>query len=330
MKNTYFNRFIIVFVGSMCIPHVAFTVQDTQNRTYVQQMGTKARTVPDFFYKPLEYSQASFQFFLTSIYNHKQYPQGFLALNFLHVISGLNLAPQADQPRRYMRKLFYLFDPKMQLIYINPHVFSEMLNHVPAVMAPYCNKSHEKKQTIESIKETIGSYLVTHFSHLKNNPEDSLRELAQSVYALTAPHDDKDISISELQHAFHYFLARGITNLVWSPQEQIETWNLVKTLSCQLEKCCEYGMIDEEMLDDLFWVLLQRYAFFVDLCASDFHQAFFDAIAKDLRTERAALWLLEEREEFITTKLTFFKNALMEAELSRAQVPCQFIDAASR
>lgn len=322
VKSTYF----IIFLCTTVSLH-ALTVQDTQIPERTQQIGSRSTTIPDFFYKPLEYSQQSFQFFLSSIYNHRLYPQGFLALNFLHVISGINLASQAEQPRRYMRKLFYLFDPKMQMIYINPYAFSEMLNHLPLAMTPFCNKAQEKRIIVEAIKETIGSCLVNNFTQLKKDPETTLNKLAQNIYALTVSGEERDISIAQLQYAFHYFLARGISNLVWSPSDQIDSWELVKTLSHQIEKCLECNLIDEEMVDDLFWVLLQRYAFFMDICAADLHQAFFDAINKDLRTERASLWLLEEREEFITTKLSFLKNALMEAEIkSRAQVSCQFID----
>lgn len=304
-----------MFALLFCLTTEALTAQDTQKPPYKQQISGNQFTPPDFFFHPLEYSRSSFKFFLTNVYNHRNYPQHFLALNFIHIVSGINLAPETDQPRRYIRKLFSLFDPKMLNIYINPYAFSELLNQIPSAMAPFCNITKEKKDSIEAIKECIGSCLVDNYAKLKNNPDATLTELARTIQRLTSSNDDVDISIRELQHAYHYFLARGISNLVWSPTDQAETWKLVKTIACQLEKCTEYYMLDEEMLDDLFWVLLQRYAYFIDLCAPDLEQAFFDSVYHDLKTEKAALWMIEEREEFITTKLAYLRTVLMEAEI---------------
>ena len=316
----FFFASIIVLLFSNSLH--ALTPQDTQKRPQNQQISRNLFTIPDFFAKPLEYSHTSFKFFLSNVYNHRLYPQGFLALNFLHVLSGVSLAPKSDQPRRYMRKLFYLFSPKLQNVYINPYAFCHLLDRIPAALAPFCNAPQEKNDTIESIKECISSCLADDFKNLKAQPDATLNKLANNIYALTALTDDKDISIRELQTAFHYFLARALRNLVWSPADQIDTWTLVKTIACQLEKCTEYYMLDSEMLDDLFWVLLQRYAFFIDLCACDLEQPFFDSIYNDLKTEKAALWLCEEREEFITTKLEYLHNVLMEAEIkSRANTP---------
>lgn len=315
LKIAKFNAFTQgFFVFFFCL-HIQAHTQDTQKQVHKQQIDPKQFALPDFFFHPLEYSRSSFKFFLTNVYNHRNYPQHFLALNFIHIVSGISLAPESDQPRRYMRKLFSLFDPKMLNIYINPYAFSELLNRIPPAMAPYCNVIKEKKDMLEAIKESIGACLVDNYTKLKNNPEGTLNQLARTVHTLTSSNDDQDISIRELQHAYHYFLARGISNLVWSPADQAETWKLVKTIACQLEKCTEYYMLDEEMLDDLFWVLLQRYAYFIDMCAPDLEQAFFDSVYHDLKTETAALWMVEEREEFITTKLAYLRNVLMEAEI---------------
>lgn len=315
--HLYGTATILFFMYSFTLQ--AIIPQDTQKQACMQQIGGNAYLVPDYFHQPLSYSHKSFKLFLTRVFNNRQYPQNFLALNFIHVISGISLAPKNDQPRRYMRKLLSLFAPKMQNIYINPYAFSQLLDQIPLTIAPFCNIRQEKFLIIDAIKECVYSCLVDDFTQLKNDPETTLRTLAHSLYDIVTPTEDRDISIRELQHAYHYFCARGLGNLVWSPSEQSETWFLVKTLAKQLEKCTEYNLLDEEMLDDLFWVLLDRFAFFIDLCASDLDQHFFDTVYYDLKTEKAALWLAQEREEFITTKLAFLQNVLMEAEIkSRA------------
>ncbi len=325
MKSTFLlGTLISLFFCSVS----ALSPQDTQNRALKQQIHNHLTDIPDFFFRPLEYSDTSFSFFLKRIYNHRKYPQGFLALNFLHVLSGVNLAPQAEQPRRYIAKLFYLFDRKMQGIYVNPYAFFDLLHSLPSAVAPFCNRAKEKKDKVKEIKECVCAYIVDNFQNFKAQPEKTLNTLADRLYDLTASSDEKDISIKELQHSLHYFLGRALSHLVWSPSDQADTWQLVKKISCALEKCSEYSMLDEEMLDDLFWTLLQRYAFFIDLCASDLMQPFFDIVYNDLKTERAALWLAPEREELITTKQAYIHSVLMEAEIkSRASSTALAINA---
>ena len=301
MKSALLFSTLIALIFCTVLP---VSSQDTQKRPSKQQIQSQFE-IPDFFYRPLEYTVPSFSFFLKQIYNHRKYPQCFLALNFVHVFSGVHLAPQADQPRRYLSKLFYLFDRKLQGIYINPYAFFDLLERLPGTMAPVCNITKEKNDTLDAIKECTGSYLVENFQNFKAYPERTLTNLAKRLYDLTTSSDEKDedgefkkdISIKELQHSFHYFLGRAISHLVWSPSDQLETWYLVKKISCAMEKCSEYYMLDEAMLDDLFWTLLQRYAFFVDLCASDLMPPFFDSIYNDLKTEKIGLWLAPEREE---------------------------------
>lgn len=296
------------------------STQDTRKPAHKQQIRAHLEDIPEFFNHHLEYTDTSFSFFLKRIYNNRIYPQHFLAVNFVHIFSGISLAPQAEQPRRFISKLLYLFDRKLQTVYINPFAFFELLQRLPAIMVPFCNKALEKTARIEEIKNCVGSYLHDHFKQLQEDPEKTIGSLAATLYKVTAPHDEKDITIEELQHSVHYFLGRALSNLVWSPSSQTDSWIIVKNIALVLEKCVEHSLIDDEMIDDLFWVLLQKYAFFIDLCATDFEPTFFDAIYKDLKTERAALWCAEEREELITTKMAFLQGCLLEAEIkARAQ-----------
>ncbi|MBA3751803.1 hypothetical protein H0X06_03330 [Candidatus Dependentiae bacterium] len=293
----------------------AYTNKDTVKPPYNQQTTYK---FPDFFFTPLEYSQSSVTFFLKKIYNDKKYPQYFLAGNFMHVAQGIDFAPHNFQPRFTIRKILSLFQTKLDNIYINPYAFSHLLYEIHPTIARYCNKAQEKIHLIETMKETIGSYLIDNYADFKHNPEKTLHELAHILYTSMdgSAHEEKDISIRELQHAVHLFLVRGLSQLIWNPADHRETWNSVKMLSCQLEKFSEYYMIDTVMFDNLLWTLLDRYGFFLNLVAQDLKPDFFDAVRSDLHSEKAALWLSEERENYITTKYEYLTSILLEAEIT--------------
>lgn len=309
MKNSY----VLFLIISIPLISSVVPTQSTENSLVNQHMTPSA--LPTFFFNPLEYSQKSFTFFLERVYNHHRYPQEFLALNFLHVVSGTALASASNQPRRFIKQMLDLFDQKLMQIYINPYAFADMLTQIIPLISRYTDPEKEKRNTIEGLKQHIGNYLVDHFHELKVDTDATLTNLAQELYALLH-NEQKDISVRELQHAVHYFIARGLIHLIWSPSDQLDTWSITKTLSRLLETCTERSLIDGDMLDDLFWILLKRYSYFISLSSSELDASFFEGARHDLLTEQTALWLYPEREAYITTKLEYFQNILIEAEVT--------------
>jgi hypothetical protein len=271
------------------------------------------KDIPDFFFRPLEYSQSSISFFLKNIYNHSKYPQYFLALNFLHVGQGVALAPRHEHPRRFIKKVLNLFSMKLQNIYVNPYAFNDFLDNLITHGARHCNGAAEKQSIVDDFTECMASCWTNEFEELKRNPESKLRELAETLYALTQA-DDNDLSVRELQHEIHYFLSRGLALLIWSPSEQADTWHILRTIASSLEKAAAYSLIDTDMLDDLFWVLLQRYVLFIQIAAPELHVSFFDAARTTLAQDNDPLWTLAERESYIITKKEYLQTALMQAE----------------
>ncbi|MBA2306912.1 hypothetical protein H0W26_02150 [Candidatus Dependentiae bacterium] len=292
-----------------------YTDQDTEKQLHNQPI---TRNFPDYFFNSLLYSENSVTFFLKKIYNDKKYPQYFLSHNFTHVIEGINFAHESDQPRFTIEKIFSLFHAKLDNIYVNPYAFSRFLCEIHPTIARYCNRNQEKYHTIELLKECMGSYLIDNYATFKQDPDKALEELAHAVHALTVDpqQEERDISVRELQHTVYRFISHGLSQLIWNPADQLETWHNVKRLSCQLEKLTEYYIIDTKMLDSLLWTLLNRYSYFICLVAKDLTQEFFNGVREDLQSEKAALWLSEEKESYITTKLEHLTATLLEAEIT--------------
>ena len=314
MNYTYTLYVLSTLLAFSCIT-TAHTHQDTEKRSYNQPTN---RSLPDYFFNPLLYTENSVTFFLKKIYNDKRYPQYFLSNNFTHVIDGVNFAHQSCQPRFTIEKILSLFHAKLDNMYVNPYAFSRFLQGIYPTIARYCNKNQEKIRTIESIKECIGSYLIDNYEIFREDPEKALDELAHAVHTLTLEpqEEDLDISIRELQHTVHRFISHGLSQVIWNPADQLDTWHNVKLLSCQLEKITEYYIIDDKMLDSLLWTLVNRYCYFISLVAKELKPEFFEAVRLDLQSEKAALWFSEEKEIYITTKLEHLTSTLLEAEIT--------------
>ena len=112
-----------------------------------------------------------------------------------------------------------------------------------------------------------------------------------------------DISAQELRHTTVRFLEVGLNKLVWHPEEYDKIWTNVKTISRQLEALMEHAIIDDANdLDDLFWTLIHRFCYFLDLSHHALPTKFFEAIKNDIATDQLLLVELEEQEALITSK----------------------------
>lgn len=273
----------------------------------------KRSSLPECFFKPIEFSQSSITSFLKNTYNHPRYPQEFLALNFHHVVSGIKLAHKSTEPRRFIRRMLSLFTQKVHNIYVNPYAFTDLLIQLLPTLEPY-SKAVQKQEKIEAIKELVSSCLVDNFSDLKNNPDETLEKLSHDIFDLVD--EQQDATVREVQHSLNSFLARAVMRLVWSAQDGLETWQSFKTVGALLEKYFHAELIDEEMLNDLFWLLIRQYSYFISLCGSNLNQEYYDAVGHDLQEAPETLWMHEESEAYITPKQEYLRSQLIESALT--------------
>jgi len=290
---------------------MGFLSQDTQKSFSNQQR--QESTIPDSFFTPLTYSKSSISTFLQSTFNHPLYPQHFLALNFGHVTQLLSLAKHHNHPREFIRRGLGLFVLKFHSIYVNSYAACTFLEDLTTLLAPYTDTTADKKYMVQLIKNSIGSYLTDHFEQLRSEPDQALEELSHSLYELIQQADD-DSSVRELQHAVSYFISRVLSLVVWSPDDQADTWHSMVALGRQLGQLAEKNILDRSMLDTLYWLLLNRYANFLQIAGVELTTATYDAASESLQNDSYAFWLTDEREMYIQTKFEYLKNALIKAE----------------
>jgi hypothetical protein len=277
---------------------------------------------PDFT-RPLAYSRESISQFLSTVFNDSQYAQGYLASNLAHIGQLLAVASKHPHPRRFIKRSIGLFSLKFQDIrYLNAYAFCSLLEDLLHHVAPRCNADSDKQRTVESFKKTIGAYLVDKFELLREEPEEALTELATHLYELTF--ERQDISIRELQHVLHYFLSQATQALVWSPEEQEETWYCMIAIAHLFEQCTEHNLIDKEMLDDLYWILLHRYGYFLSLAGQELTPAFYDVASTALQ-DMQGFWYTDEREKLIDTKATYIQKVLMQEHAASRLIAAGYI-----
>lgn len=319
MKLRYVS-FISCVYSILILSHFTFSFsKDNEKKRDNQHMHTLEESLPEIFFSPLEYTRASIGYFLEHTYNHPLYGPKFFALNLFHVGEFLKHAHKTKQPRRYISKALQRFIHKEHnLIYINSTAFFELLEQLPEFLQSYFDKSKEKKEILSDIKRCAYNFLLQEFNYLKSDPDQALDKFAQRLYECTSNRDrtkSYDISIGRLQHTVVEFLKTSCSKLIWSAVDQEWSWKLVKAFSYKFVDLYKASIITPKQFNELLWVLLYRYCYFLELEGEKLSPTFYAHIRNDLETEQAPLWATPERNQYAIKKLHYLQQALMEAEI---------------
>lgn len=259
-------------------------------------------------YSPVDASPDGIKNFLQHVYNRNEYIE-ILPTNLSHIVQFLKHGKKNNQSRAYVKSVIKLFSNKLKGVqYINAYAYSFMLAEFPNLLGDYF--LIKRPTGLNKYKDTLNSILyqtfLSKYDFFKKSPQEFFDLLSQEIIE-TLQHDlpmlSDDISTEELRNTLVRFLEIGINKLVWHPEEHDKIWASVKSISRQLEALMENNIIDDANdLDDLFWTLIHRFSYFLDLAHDSLPAKFFEMVKNDIATEQLLLVELEEQEALITSK----------------------------
>lgn len=268
------------------------------------------------FFKPIKYTRSGIQCWLKHTFNDYAYGQRFLPFNLSHLEQFLSYADENEQPRLYSQSVLRLFTQKLKTSpYINAYALSESLDPIYQSLQPKCNIEKEKRKQKQALKKCIYSYLLKEFATLKTNPDEALDVLSENILN-TLDDENLDIPIFELQSALYIFLEVALSKIIWSINDLNEVWPNIKQLAYDLEIYHESNLISQENLDALFWSLLSKFAYFIEINTPELPQEFFKSIVNEIDHSHNHLWTLPEQEAFITTKYDYLRKLLVSASIA--------------
>jgi ribosomal protein S15P/S13E len=248
---------------------------------------------------------------------------------FSYLNTLLDHFSKAHKDHSDMRSAIKLFHNRSKrLEYTNAYKISEFLDRLPNNLRSYMTPQQYKgsltfydETTFDRFTGQVRSMLVTDFSTqfdlFKKDPELFVAKIAQKI----ARNAQEEIDIELLRSTVIRFLELSIGKLIWSPKDSEKTWDSVKHISKQLSNLVEANIINDlDDLDDLFWSLIHRYCYFLDLTGSILPNNFYAYIKNDINNSRLLLFTLEEQDEFIKPKIEYLKITLAKAEANTHKV----------
>lgn len=252
-----------------------------------------------------------------------KYRQDILPNNFSYMVQLLDYGIKTNQDREYAQNVLRLFSNLLKgSEYVNSYVFGALLEQIPGLLKPYFMgfKFESGSQLIlandldmlERLQRMVTSIVYTKFAqdftNCKTNPEQFLNDLTQRIVTATS----QEVSIEQLRQVIIRFLEVGLSKLIWSPKDEEKTWESVKTISHNIASLMEYNIIDDlSDVDALYWTLVHRYRYFLELHSTDMPVACYQKIKNDMVNQKLFLFELEEQESFLPTKLTCLLNTLL-------------------
>lgn len=324
MRTLHILNYISLFL--FFAHHATAIDQDTSITHGMQQF--KQVSIKDpfelFWQQPL-YNKLSIKSFLENVYNNNAYAQRFLAFNFSHMHTLLTYAQENEKPKAYVVSVLKLFTQKLKsATYINAYAFSELLILLPELLKPLALSDLSHKEVIKrAVKDRLYTFFLQEFNELKESPEDTLNKLSNNLYDIAhtqSSYSSDDIALTELQQSIGKFLEVTLGKLIWCATDQQEVWKSVKDISYNLELLLVNNSIaNVETLDELYWTLIHRFCYFLNVAGNQLKQECYHTIQEDLTHKRFTLWASPEREAYITSKEDHFKQALLDSEVrSRA------------
>ena len=145
------------------------------------------------------------------------------------------------------------------------------------------------------------------YAEFKQSPEEFLQQISEEI-ALVNQHT---INLDKLRNTIVRFLELTLSKVLWAPEDHVHTWGSVKEISQGLTVLFERGVLEDvNDLDDLFWSLIHRYTYFLDIVGSLMQSHLYDEINNDIAAHSLLLLTLPEQDSFILDKASVLSRAI--------------------
>lgn len=265
----------------------------------------------NLFFNRIEFTHNGISSFFAHTFNRREYGTDFLPHNFTHLAQFIEYSHQAGQSPEFIEGVLRLFNQKLKMSsYVSGPAFERLLLQT----APYFENKLAQKETPlwVDLKSHISSAFKTRFTSLQQQPLQFFEELSKELHAsFTTQNSTPD----RVRFTLLRLLTSACDKIVWSPTDQIQTWASFKAIGTTFENLHKKKVIPDELdANDLYWSLVERYAYFMELVGSQLSLETCEKIKQDLRENKIAWLKSAEQEPGLQTKIERLAEVLVETE----------------
>lgn len=266
----------------------------------------------NLFFSEIEFTHDGINSFFNHSFNRSDYGTTFLPHNFCHLEQFITYAYKTGQSPEFIEGVLRLFNQKIKM---TPYISAPALEEMLQTTKPYFVNllAQQEGSFLQLIKDQLISVFKTQFSFLQDNPLgffDHLSEQLASTVSSTVTSPDR------IRFTFLRLLTSCYDRLIWSPADQEKTWESFKILGEIITYLHEKNVIPDELdANDLYWSLIERYIYFLDLIGSKLTLNTCQTIKHDLQTNSISWLNTPEQEEGLQTKMERLVEALLDTQI---------------
>lgn len=263
---------------------------------------------------PITFNNVGMELFFKERFNQRRYTCDILHSSFVHMIDLLEYAQGIEKKRAYVNMVFELFLTRTKACnWINPFALAQLLEKLPHLIKDVCQD--DEAEVKDLIKSTLYEALANRYDQLNEDPEKFMSDLTNALYAIKTA-DEEYISPEELRSTIVRFIESACSKLIWSPEDQEDTWNCCKLIGNQIMDLLEIDAIpNEKVANHLIWSLIYRYGYFMETMASELTVKTYDIIKQDVASAHIPFLLISEQERLMTSKIEHLSNCILESEI---------------
>lgn len=290
------------------------TVKKNNNEEIPGKKDVQSSPLLDIFCAPILFSDVGFKCYIKHRYNRRQY-NDFLPLCFTDMLEFLTYGMQQSS-RDYPKRIINLFHKKLkESSFVNAFAFNELLEKMPNTLNHYFPEPYKHHPKLKNdINNILYANFLQNFNDFKKDPDIFLDTVSASLAtkALENILEEQDNTTQEeLRGMIIRFLEHGISKLIWDPEEGENVWQSITSLARNIAEFGKQGIfIYEEDLDDLYWSLITRFGYFIELAGSQIPLQVYEKIQKDLQYDELYFLEIEEQEDYIITKKEYLLGCI--------------------
>jgi hypothetical protein len=245
------------------------------------------------------------------------------------IIDLMKQTSTMTEPRTYIRGVLKLFiNIAKGAHYIDSESFNAVLRCFNELLPPYFKtttyQTYFKHQAVhqldmlERLKHMNATLLLhelsVNYMQFRSDPTAFIDGLAEQLAAIS----QEEMEIARLRFTLITFLEVHLHKLIWSPDDQVETWELTKSIADQCAMLVQKDILDDlNDLDDVYWTLIHRYGHFLDLTHTLLDDELFTTVKREITQGNLLMFELEEQDSCMEKRADCLLDAVMFAEAKK-------------
>ena len=235
------------------------------------------------------------------------------------MIQFLEYGKKTKQTCPYLKSVLKLFGNKLkESSYVNCYALLDLFDVLPELTKQYfvIDLGNMFKLNKNMINDLMYNNFLKDFSFFKKEPKKFLHNLSQEIVEKINKESkiaDTKVNVEHVRQSLVRFLEQGIGKLIWSPEDHTNIWENFYRTTKKISELSEV-IDDVDSLDDLYWSLIHRFCFFLELTGHELPVEFYKDFKIKLSAAKLSMFQIEEQEKAITSKESKLIQALFESE----------------